>query len=204
MRYIVQCGRGNRQYVDAMYEEIPNLEEMHDDKETLAYADKMNCTVPMAGFMDCMKVYESHIHLEDDVILCKGFKNKIENIIAQAPHIPMRLFSRPMDKDGGWSTKKGWNQCLYLPEWALRGIVHHFETVWWQNEYNRLNDKNAFDYVIHDYLMSVGQKMWVAVPSLVEHAEGSSSLGSRPRIRKAGIFIDDMEDPDSVTWEIQL
>lgn len=205
MRYIVQCGGDNRRKVDEMYSEIPELEEMHDDKDTEDYATRMNCHVAMAGFLDCMKVYESHVHLEDDAILCKGFKEKAEGIIAQAPNDVIKLFSRPRDKEGGPTGDCMWHQCVYFPEWFLRGTVRHFEEVWWKSELGKTKpDFTAFDCLTSSYMSSIGYKGWVCVPSLVQHADGPSSLSPRARIRRAGIFVDDLPDPDSVTWKVEL
>lgn len=202
MRYVVQCGPNIRRNVDAMYDEIPELEEMHRTTTTEDYARIMDCEVAMADFIDCLKVEGSHVHFEDDVILCKGFKEKAEGIIAQAPYDVIWFFSRPKHKDGGWIMNPGWAQCIYFPEWFKRGAVRHFEAVWWHSDYNRKHDRTAYDYVIGSYMQKMGYKAWVCVPSLVQHAIGPSALGNRPHDRPAGLFVDDMEDPDSVTWVV--
>lgn len=200
MKYVVQCGRKENEYVKRMYSEIPELEEMHDSLSTEKYAKKMDCHIAMSGFMDCMKIKQSHVHLEDDVILCRGFKEKAEHIIKQCPNDMIRFFSRPTDKFGGWSHYGLWNQCVYFPAWFKSGVVNYFENVWWQNPYNRENGWNWFDCVTNDYLRHIKKKCFVVVPSLVEHVTGPSTFGGRPHQRKAGIYIDDLFYPDLVQY----
>jgi hypothetical protein len=131
---------------------------------------------------------EPVIILEDDVILSSRWQEAVEAEIDDHPTSVIQFFSRGKDDlihGSRWRPGSSFsmNQCYYLPAgaaWSLR----LFADTWMQEH----PGDNGYDLLMAAWLKSTGQRYWLRVPSLVQHEEWKSQLGSRSSKRQSTTF----------------
>ena len=68
--------------------------------------------------------------LEDDVILCRDFKNRIEQVIQERPKDLINFFTNPLTCfKSGYYIDFCYNQCTYIPFSMLNPMADYFEHV---------------------------------------------------------------------------
>lgn len=198
MKYIVQRVNYDRGYLQAMHEQIPDLIEMQDTEWSLEYAERFGFPPAFASFMECIhvgfKTKGGYVHLEDDVILCENFTERIEAKIKEVGDMHViRFFSRD-DDIGGFGKYVCWNQCSYFPQWACGAIIWYFENMWSKRKKPALNEYSTvwyWDWMVNECLQRLNQDAYICVPSYVNHAVSPSTLGDRKKDRQCGVFVDD-------------
>lgn len=140
------------------------------------------------------------IVLEDDVQLCKNFKDRAFAIIEKHPNEVVSMFESACSKkelhseyrNGG---RFAWNQCNYYPKeicklFADENLLHDFI------EYYKTTGA-VWNYPIDTYQAWVlgkhGINYWMEVPFLVQHLSMKSNFKGRPMNRQSRFFIDDVE-----------
>lgn len=130
-----------------------------------------------------------HINMEDDVILTRDFVEKAETVIRMWGNKIIQFFSmRTADLTFGSRLDSNYtmSQCTYYPAGVARKVLD-FSLKW--EGYKKT--PGAYDYMITDYLRSIGQKYYLSVPSLVQHREGRSCIDrSRRSNRVSPTFRD--------------
>lgn len=123
------------------------------------------------------------IILEDDIILCENWRERVEHVIAQRPHQVCQFFSM----ESGESARRlgsreclgsGFiaNLCVYLPAGYASQLLAHSYVFVAENP----KDATANDFVIRDWLKRRKEKYWLEVPNLVQHEhQWQSSVNSR-------------------------
>lgn len=131
------------------------------------------------------------VHMEDDIYLTCGFREKLEECISRHLSEVIQFFSmRGKDITIGSRFELGrtfmMNQCFYLPAGYSRMIADYYPS-WPQKDIH----KTGYDILIADFLRSRKEQYYIHVPSLVQHRVGISVINSkRPRVRQAKIFKD--------------
>jgi hypothetical protein len=138
------------------------------------------------------------IHLEDDVTLTSGWRDKIEAAIALRPGMVQQFFSlRNPELRSGAGEQPGrtflMTQCFYLPA-GFAPRLHAFLDA---PEGRELWAAHGLDYDsgTAEWLRREGLRYWLAVPSLVQHRAWRtatptvSGSGTRPTWRQSATFI---------------
>lgn len=172
---------GRNHMIKYLREKLPEAEWCMDQKR-----DAMDTFVRakrMAGADPC-------VHMEEDVVLTKDFRRKIEAAIAERPEAVIQFFSmskKDPELGSRWISRFSMNQCYYIPA-GLSGQIAEYAPSW-----PRLpNDPIGFDLLMHDFFRERKIRIWQHVPSLVDHLEAKSLLGPRSSKRQSTTF----EDPD--------
>ena len=115
------------------------------------------------------------IHMEDDVILTRGFRKKLESVIAKHPHTVIQFFSmRKDDLVVGSRFDRNFLmlQCVYLPF----GYSQMLAAYDWPR---REQDPTACDVMLADWLKARKEAYWIHCPNLVDHRQCQSVIDSR-------------------------
>ena len=150
--------------------EIPNLEfardRIHDAMDTF------KLSLEMAG-------EDAVVNMEDDIILCKDFYNKIMKEIEKRPNEVIQFFSmRNDDLTIGSRYIPGRTfcmaQCFYIPKGMSKEVLDYM------NKWTRYEEEpNALDYLFADYLKENKIKYWNVCPNLVDHKIQKSRINPR-------------------------
>ena len=147
---------------------------------------------PVKSFIEQLKYISQwdSILLEDDLILCKDFKNKIEGAIKQHHNKIINFFTRPKE----WFTthESNWfvyNQCTYYPRGIALTIANEMEKL----RKNMLNLQ--YDVLENNALINLGISHVQYRPCLVQHIDSNSIVGNAATgYRRTPYFIDYLEE----------
>jgi hypothetical protein len=119
------------------------------------------------------------IHLEDDVQLTEGWREKVEAVIAAHRDQVVQFFSmRGADETTGSRTEPGRTflmaQCFYVPA-RLAGPLAGFAPGW----PGRIADPTGVDLTVRALLVERGESYHLHVPSLVQHQHWRSVINPR-------------------------
>lgn len=146
--------------------------------------------------------------LEDDVILCKGFKERIEGVISQKPDDLINFFERPKVS---WCTTKyvggsqySSNLCTYYPPNLPIEFLKEYK-----NFRESKPDKHmglGYDCLMAHTLVKLKRKYWRIRPCLVQHSMFKSTINNRALDRQTDYFIDDLIKNGTISedykWEL--
>jgi hypothetical protein len=99
---------------------------------------------PVDSFINQLKLISDYdsVLLEDDLILCKDFKKRVEEVISNYPNYIINFFTAP---NSYFKTKLCdkliYNQCTYYPKGAGIMIAKEMETL------KDGNEKYGYDYI---------------------------------------------------------
>ena len=190
MRYVVRTVawlEERRRNVDVLCESIPHLERVVDHVGD-GYAN---------FFAACRLLHDTGgVLLEDDVLLCRRFTERLESIVAEkGVGEVISFFERPkvnLDTRYMGGASFFWAQCVYFPP----GLMCEFEHNYAEFRQNRPKQWQgmATDRLIAYTLSKLGRKYWRIRPTLVQHLPFTSAIGGRSTKRQTPYFIDDLED----------
>lgn len=144
------------------------------------------------------------VYIQDDILLCKDFVRKCEEVISQHPDIVV-VFSTPflkgkteyngdkiIDKEGYYPAKEaGWMLCTYIP----KKIAQHFFEFFITDEcktlgsYNKYIKMQADDLFFRRFLERYNyDNIFVTVPNLAGHEENKSVVCASRPIRISPMF----------------
>ena len=150
---------------------------------------------PVESFIEQLKIISKYdsVLLEDDLILCKDFKNKIEEVINQYPDEIINFFTYPMRyfktiKESGFC----YNQCTYYPKGMTLLIANEIEYIL----ENDIRYKNCpqYDILENRALYNLKIKHIKYRPCLVQHLDYNSLVGNCPNSRRTPYFIDYLDE----------
>jgi hypothetical protein len=181
MRYIVKTCEGREHYLDYLIQRIPGLEVSFDDVGG-AYNNHLKA-LEMGGD-------DPVVHLEDDIVLTKGFVPKIEAAILEHPDVLIQFFSmRKADLTIGSRWEPGRTflmaQCYYVPPKMGRGMLAYGK------KFDLGEHKEPSDTMVAEYLRDTKQKYWLHVPSLVDHRVGVSAIDPRRSSKRQSFTFED-------------
>lgn len=130
--------------------------------------------------------------MEDDVILHRDWRERVERVIAGHPDSVCQFFSQrrgdlERQKGSRWEPGRSFiaNLCVYLPAGMPPQLLDRLDG--WAERHPE--DPTACDFVIREHLAETRQRYWMEVPSLVQHETWHSSINPRrPRNRISQTF----------------
>ena len=167
-RIIIRAVKERANYVDYLTENIPDA-EICWDKERNA----------MSTFLDALRMAgdDPVVHMEEDALLAKDFRNRLEAEIAKQPERVIQFFSmRKGDLEVGsrWDGSFLMGQCFYLPAGYSR-LLLNFYSIWKEREQH----PTGLDTMVGHFLKKRKEKYWIHVPNLVDHRVGKSQIDPR-------------------------
>lgn len=196
IRYAVLCSEGNKQRIQnvrKMKLELPELYVVMANLDNVFYKHLDLLNVPDG--------YDGIVILEDDVQLCKRFKERLADVLAGHETEVVSMFEsacskKPLKSEYRNGNRFAWNQCNYYPKGIARtlanpdnleGFIKYF--------YESRNE--PWNYPIDIYIAWVlgglNIHYWMSVPFLVQHLDMQSNFPGRPSNRQSKYFIDDLE-----------
>jgi len=169
-RIIVRACRERTDHIDYLKKHIPEAEWCFDEKRDAM--DTYLRSMVMAGI-------DPVIHMEEDVILCRDFRNRIESEISKRPNEVIQFFSmRNADLTIGSRYDAGskfmMNQCFYLPAGYSKLVLDY------KNKWSRiLEHPTGTDIMFADMLKERKESYWIVVPNLVDHRVCKSLIDKR-------------------------
>lgn len=128
--------------------------------------------------------------LEDDLILCKDFKKRIENIIKKYPNRIINFFTFPnIFFETRDYQKFLWNQCTYYPKNITKKLASCMQEL-----KKEITGKIQYDILESLALQKLNLKHIQYRPCLVQHLDGRSLIGNRESGRMSPYFIDYLEE----------
>jgi hypothetical protein len=148
--------------------------------------------LPVTSFIEQLKYISEwdSVLLEDDLILCKDFKKKIEEVINEYPDKIINFFTKPKD----WFTTHEsihfvYNQCTYYPKGISLKVAEEMEKM--RMKFPRLQ----YDILESNALLSLGISHVQYRPCLVQHLDNNSLVGNTAKgYRRTPYFIDYLEE----------
>lgn len=151
---------------------------------------------PVKSFIEQLKFINNFdsVLLEDDLILCKDFKNRIEEVINQYPNDIINFFTVPMKY---FKTKKEYgfcyNQCTYYPKGKALLIANEIEYVL-KND-TRYKNCPQYDILENVALFNLKIKHIKYRPCLIQHLDNGSIMNNNVSFcRRSPFFIDYLEE----------
>jgi hypothetical protein len=182
VRIIIRAVRERGEFIDYLKKFLPDAEWCFDEKH-----DAMHTFIKgmrMAGDDPC-------IHMEEDIILTKNFKQKIAKAITQKPFNLIQFFSMRKDDiriGSRWDSKFMMNQCHYNPPTYSRLIADY-----WEKWDGRIVDPMGYDLMMQHFLRDRKEKYWIHVPSLVEHRVAKSKIDPRRSSKRQSLTFEEPE-----------
>lgn len=130
---------------------------------------------PAESFINQLKYISQYdsVLLEDDLILCEGFKDKIEEVIKQYPNDIINFFYKPKTYfSTHYLTEFSWNQCTYYPKGIALKIANEMKKL-----YN-ITPSLQYDVLENNALYRLGLTHVVYRPCLVQHIDKQSLIQS--------------------------
>ncbi len=195
IKYIVLCSKGNSEReanVKLMKFEIPELQ--------VIYCTLDNVFPAHIAALNVGDEYDGVLMLEDDVKLCRNFKQRVEALLEKHPREVISMFESACSRSELHSEYRSgrdfaWAQCNYWP----REVGKILSDPKWMIPFIEWFDKRnePWGYPIDTYQAYVlGKckiKYWMEVPFLVQHLDMKSNFKGRPTNRQSKYFIDDLE-----------
>ena len=129
--------------------------------------------------------------LEDDLILCKNFKERIEEIVAQYPNSVINFYESPYNfyfTEERRGIKYRFNQCTYYPKGVSKLIADKMEEIW-----PKYQNIKQYDFLQAYAMDELGMSYISYRPCLVQHLNGRSIIGNSENVSTL-FFIDYIEE----------
>ena len=145
---------------------------------------------PTESFIEQLQIISDcdAVLLEDDVLLCKDFKNRIEAVISQYPDQVINFYDRPWEYYKTHSSKVfSWNQCTYYPKGLAKKIADEILKVYPTMLENKdklpkkyLTSTGFIQYgiLVSEALERLGLEHIRYRPCLVQHLDKKSLIGN--------------------------
>ena len=130
--------------------------------------------------------------LEDDIVLCRNFKERIESVISKYPDTIINFFSFPNELKGSeFSHIFAYNQCTYYPASMLKFLGQEISKNQHKKGYLETPEK-AIKRVFKEYNLTY----YKFKPYLVQHLDYNSEIGNDKVVfrRRSPFFIDYIDD----------
>lgn len=194
IEYKVLCTENNEQRiknVEIMKKSLPNLSVKMSGREHLFenFINTFNIENDSTGL----------VLLEDDIILCKNFQSRCENLISSRPNEVISMFEGPCSKKELHSEYRNGrifmcNLCNYFPKFVCNELAKENNVLEFKEWYKKHFKTWTYpsDIYIAYILNKMKLKYWMQVPFLVQHFDFKSTLGNRSTKRQTRFFIDDV------------
>lgn len=196
IKYMVLCSKGNEireANVRKIQEQIPELE--------IVYCTIDNVFSAHVASFDLDDDYDGLVMLEDDILLCKNFKERVEKLIEAHPYEVVSMFESACSKNELHSeyrpgSKFAWNQCNYYPRAICKILCDPSYMIPFIQWFDKRNEPWGYPIDIYiSYVLGLNKiKYWMEVPFLVQHLDFKSNFKGRPTNRQSKYFIDNEEE----------
>lgn len=163
-------------YLDESYNQIPYVELIDKEKRYVPF------------FIEQLEKYgnEDIVIIEDDCVLCKNFKERIESVIAQYPNKIINFFQLPPKEyfKTHESTEYLQNQCTYYPKGLTIKLAHKMREILEKNP--KLRTDECEDLALKE-LKETHIKYR---PCLIQHLNFDTFLNNKIEIKRTPFFID--------------
>lgn len=144
---------------------------------------------PVESFISQLKYISQYdsVLLEDDLILCKDFKDKIEDVIKQYPNDIINFFYNPNTYfTTHYDSNFCWNQCTYYPKGIALKLAEAIEPL------HKSMPKIQYDMLENNALNRLGICHVQYRPCLVQHVDNDTLIqdGSSHGMRRTIYFED--------------
>lgn len=156
---------------------------------------------PVKSFIKQLKEIsnEDCVFMEDDIVFCEGFKEKIEEVIKQYPDKIINFFYRPMvymqtkEIEGKMFI---YNQCVYYPKGIAKMLAEKLEELL-KDEQDIEKFAKTYDQMQGKALDLLGLNFISYRPCLVQHIGQKSILGNSGYGNfQTPFFVDDIKELD--------
>ena len=197
LKYAVLCSVGNEQRIQNVRKMRLAIPELN-----VVMANMDDCFRKHIELFNVEEQYDGVVILEDDVQLCKNFKERLATVLAGHEHEVVSMFEsacskKPLKSECRNGGRFAWNQCNYYPKEIGKQLA---DPKWLDRflEYFYTKRNEPWNYPIDIYISYVlnelGLKYWMSVPFLVQHLDMQSNFPGRSLNRQSKYFIDDMGD----------
>ena len=156
---------------------------------------------PVESFIKQLEIIseENSVLLEDDLILCKNFKQKIEEIINQFPDKIINFFTFPQVYFQTREFKKFlWNQCTYYPKNISKQIALVMKKI--KKQKDEIGESLQYDVLENLALEELRITHIQYRPCIIQHLDGKSLVGNKDSGRMTIYFVDYL-DKLNITYE---
>ena len=200
LRVRVMRTKGNAERAANVERILPELEQISGGRVEILDAGLDDV---FDVFIRCFHLSEGDyglLLLEDDVLLCRQFHDKVMDQISAHRDEVVSFFEKPMSRSplhsGHYPGREfGFGTCNYFParicaELGKQENVDGFRAYWPSR-----NEKWVYpnDIYIRWVLQHMKEKYYMQIPFLVQHLPFRSALGPRSTRRQTRYFIDDLE-----------
>jgi len=166
--------------LDESYNQIPYKKLVDKDHRYVAF------------FIEQLEKYgnEDMVFIEDDCVLCRNFKEKIEKVIAQYPNKVINFFQLPTREyfKTHESTEYLQNQCTYYPKGLTIRLARKMREILEKSPKIRTD-------VCEDLALKELKETHIKYrPCLVQHLNFDSLLNNKVGSKRTPFFIDYLED----------
>lgn len=142
--------------------------------------DTFRMSMAMVGDSAC-------VNMEDDIVLCNDFHNRILEEIAKRPDDVIQFFSMRKDDLTVGSryitgSKYLMNQCFYLPKGMSADILKYMDSWGRYDEH-----PTGCDTLMADYFKEHKIRYWNVVPNLVDHLPVKSRIDPRRSTKRQSL-----------------
>ncbi len=124
---------------------------------------------PIDSFINQLKQINDYdsIFLEDDVILCKNFKEEIEKVVKEHKNEIINFYTKPtVFFSSHYSQHFVYNQCTYYPKGSSKKIAIQME-----NEWDLAKSITDYDVLENRAIHSLKMYLFSYRPCLVQHKD---------------------------------
>ena len=147
------------------------------------------------SFVDTLEKYSNYnlVLLEDDCILCRNFKERIEAIIHNYPETIINFYTSPMVYfTTQFSTHFSYNQCTYFPKKVIKQIALKMRAD--RLKFSKLGTYESYEVSLDNALKSLKVAHLQYRPCLVQHNDHNSTLSCSKENRVTPYFVDYLDD----------
>lgn len=148
------------------------------------------------AFLSQLSIIDKYdcVVLEDDLILCRDFKEKIEKVINEHKNEIINFFTSPMryfkSKQSKYFT---YNQCTYFPKGIGNKI---YESIKFDNDTHNSQEK-----IMHRALVKMNLKHFQYRPCLVQHIDNNSLMGNNVYFSRRSPYFEDYLNDLHINYE---
>lgn len=175
------------------------LDETYSQIEYELLIDKEH--KPVDSFIKQLEIIseEDSVLLEDDLILCKNFKERIESVIEQFSDKIINFFTFPRAYFQTREFKKFlWNQCTYYPKNISKQIALVMKKI--KKQKDEIGESLQYDALENLALEELGMTHIQYRPCIIQHLDGKSLIGNNDSGRMTIYFVDYLNELD-ITYE---
>lgn len=138
--------------------------------------------------LEKISLYDS-VLIEDDVKLCKNFKEEIEKVISEHPKDIINFFYLPKEWfTSHYTTDFAYNQCTYYPKGVGKILSNKMEEIY------KTKKVKGYDVLEMFALQELGMANYVYRPCLVQHMDRYSIINGHDLVRRVSPFFKDYLD----------